>query len=87
MSDERVNTFDVLKAMSAENQDIRMAPLANISNLRKVKGGTLVTIGVEGDVVEAIGIEGRFVGGLILADKDQYRATEERLRREKAERS
>jgi hypothetical protein len=81
---ERVNTFDVMKAMSAENQDIRMAPLDNVSNLRKVKGGTLVTIGVEGDVVAAIGLEGRFVGGLILCNREQYRATEERLRSEQS---
>jgi hypothetical protein len=43
---ERVNTFDVLKAMSAENLDIRLAPLANVVKLHKVRGGTEVTIGV-----------------------------------------
>lgn len=66
------NAFDVMKAMSAANMDIRLAPLSNITHLQKTKHGTLITIGVEGDVVAAIGIEGRFVGGLILCDKEQY---------------
>jgi hypothetical protein len=85
MSDQRVSMFDILKTMSEENQDVRLAPLGNISYLRKVRAGTNITIGVAGDVVAAIGIHGRFVGGLILADKEQYRATEARLRRGQGE--
>ena len=67
-----MNNFDILKEMSNRNMDIRMAPLDNITNLQKTRAGTQVTIGVAGYVVAAIGIEGRFVGGLILADRKQF---------------
>lgn len=70
----KVNNFDVLKRMGEENLDVRLAPLDNITNLRKVNAGTQITIGVAGDLVAAIGIEGKFVGGLILADKKQFEA-------------
>lgn len=60
--------------MGKRNLDIRLAPLSNVTNLKKVRAGTQVTIGVEGDVVAAIGIEGKYVGGLILADKEQFNA-------------
>lgn len=73
------NTFDILKIMSEENKDIRFSHLNNVTKLHKDKHGTLITIGVAGDLVAAIGIHGRFVGGLILADKDQYREIEKRL--------
>lgn len=69
-----INHFDVLREMGKRNLDVRLAPLDNITNLKKVRAGTQVTIGVAGDVVAAIGIEGRFVGGLILADKTQFEA-------------
>lgn len=77
----KVTNFQVLDAMAAANKDIRLAPLGNIVNLRKVKAGTQVTIGVEGDLVAAIGIHGRFVGGLILADKAEFDATKAELER------
>jgi hypothetical protein len=74
-----VNNFDVMKAMSAENKDIRLAPLDNVTNLQKTKAGTLITIGAPGDLVAAIGVHRQFVGGLILADKIQFNETKERL--------
>lgn len=77
-----VNNFDVLKVMGERNLDIRLAPFANVTNLRKVRAGTQVTIGVEGDVVAAIGLQGRFVGGLILADKAQFEETKRELEAE-----
>lgn len=80
----KIGTFDVCKAMALENQDIRMVPLSNVTDLRKVKAGTNVTIGVQGDLVAAIGLEGRFVGGLLLADRAQFIATEARLKAEAA---
>jgi hypothetical protein len=73
-----VNNFDVMKAMGEQNKDIRLAPMANILRLQKVKAGTQITIGVEGDVVGAIA-NGRFVGGLILADKAQFDETKRQL--------
>ena len=74
-----MNNFDVLKVMGERNMDIRIAPLVNITNLRKVRAGTQVTIGVEGDVVLAIGIEQKFLGGLILADKTEFMAVKAEL--------
>lgn len=78
--EKKVNTFDVMKLMSERNLDIRLSNLNHITNLTRTKQGTLVTFGVPGDLVAAIGIHGRFVGGLILCDRDQYRAIEEELR-------
>jgi hypothetical protein len=52
--------------------DIQMAPLDQVRNLRKVKAGTDVTIGVAGDVVAAIGLEQKYIGGLLLANKEEY---------------
>jgi hypothetical protein len=49
-----VNNFDVLKRMSADGCDIRLASGNNILNMKKVKAGTQITIGVEGDVLNAI---------------------------------
>ncbi len=69
----RPNNFDVLKAMAAANGKIRLAPLSNITNMRKVKAGTQLTMGVEGDVLMQITL-GQLVGGLILADKDEFEA-------------
>ena len=72
------NHFIVLKVMAEESPDIRLAPLANIIRIQKTKAGTQVTIGVEGDLVSSIYL-GKFVGGLILADKEQFNATKARL--------
>jgi len=82
-----VNNFDVMKAMSAANKDIRLAPLSNVTKLQKTKAGTLITIGAEGDLVAAIGVEGRFVGGLILADKAQFDETKRALEEQQDGRS
>lgn len=73
-----VNNFDVLKRMGELNRKIQLAPLGNIVNVRKVKAGTQVTIGVGGDVVGSIAA-GDFVGGLILADKSEFEATRDEL--------
>jgi hypothetical protein len=70
----RVNNFDVLKEMGVRDMKVGLSPLDNIVNLKKVKQGTQVTIGVAGDLVAALGIEHKFVGGLILADKDEFNA-------------
>lgn len=76
----KINNFDVLKRMGETcGEKLQIAPLDNIINLRKVRGGTQVTIGVAGDVVAALGIEHRFVGGLILADKETFDALKARM--------
>lgn len=74
-----IGHFDICKAMALEGLDIRIAPMDNVLNLRKVKAGTQVTIGVEGDLVAAIGVENKFVGGLLLMDREQYFSVKKRL--------
>ena len=78
----KIGHFDICKAMAISGQDIRMSGLENVINLRKVKAGTQVTIGVYGDLVEAIGIENKFVGGLLLIDRQQYFAMKKALEKE-----
>ena len=76
-----VNNFDVLKEMSVRDMKVGLSPLDNIVNLKKVKHGTQVTIGVAGDLVAALGIEHKFVGGLILADKDEFNALKSEMQK------
>ena len=49
-----INNFDVMKRMSDEDQDIRLAGLGNIISMKKVKAGTQITLGVQGDVLVTI---------------------------------
>jgi hypothetical protein len=74
-----VNNFEVLKEMGTRDMKIGLSPLDNIVNLKKVKHGTEVTIGVAGNLVAALGIEHKFVGGLILADKEEFNAVKSDL--------
>jgi hypothetical protein len=74
-----VSHFEICKAMADADLGIQIAPLENITDLRKVRAGTKVTIGVPGDVVAAIGIERRYVGGLLLIDREQYAATKKKM--------
>ena len=82
-----VNNFDVLKEMGKRKLDIQLAPLDNISRLRKTKLGTQVTIGVAGDLVGAIGMEGKYVGGLILANKAEFNAVKAEMAKASESRS
>ena len=51
MSDKQVSNFDVIKAMCEENQDIRFAPMDNISKINfYAKKGTEITIGFPGNL-------------------------------------
>jgi hypothetical protein len=77
----KVGHFDICKEMAARGMDIRMSLLENITDLRYSKRtkGTTVTIGVDGNLVAAIGLERKFVGGLLLCDKEQYFALEKEL--------
>lgn len=69
----RPDNFDVLREMSARGGNIQIAPLNNILRMQKVKLGTQITIGVGGDVLTGITM-GKFVGGLLLADRDEFTA-------------
>jgi hypothetical protein len=77
-----VSHFDICKEMCRRNLDIRLSTLDNVTNLsysNRTKG-TTVSIGVDGNIVAALGIEQKFVGGLLLCDKVQYLALAEELK-------
>lgn len=69
----KVNNFDVLKTMCERNMKCQLAPLGNLVGAKVVKAGTQVTIGVGGNVVTGLTL-GKYVGGLILADKAEFDA-------------
>jgi hypothetical protein len=81
---EKVGHFDICREMARRNMDIRMSLLENVTDLTystKTKG-TRVTIGIHGNLVAEIGLERKFIGGLLLCDKKQYLALAEELNRE-----
>jgi hypothetical protein len=80
---KRIGHFDILKRMSEKSRDIRMSPIANITNLQVVHKGrdTKITIGFGGNVLTGI-CNGDLIGGLILTDKKQYFETKAELERE-----
>jgi hypothetical protein len=77
-----INNFDVLKRMSADNRDIRMAP-SNLLRANYTKAGTQVTMGVEGNVVGGL-LNGNLVACLLLWDREQFNATKAQLEQESA---
>lgn len=76
-----INNFDVLKRMGESNRNIRLAPLSNIVRVKYTKKGTEITIGVSGNVVMDVAT-GNFVGGLILADKEEFDKTKAEMEAE-----
>jgi hypothetical protein len=75
---KKVGNFDVLKVMCERNMDVRLSTLDNVKSARKVKGGTLLSIGVSGVIVTGITF-GKFVGGLLIADREQFNAVKSEL--------
>lgn len=68
----KVNNFDVFRRMSDENnQAMQLATLNNITDMRKVKAGTKITIGFAGNVIAGL-MNGKYVGGLILCDRAEF---------------
>ena len=77
-----INNFDVMKRMSDEDQDIRLAGLGNIISMKKVKAGTQITLGVQGDVLNQIAT-GVFGGCFLLYDWKQFQETRAKMEAEK----
>lgn len=77
-----VGHFDICKEMAKRGMDIRMSLLENLRSLTYSKRtqGTTVSISIDGNLVAAIGIEQKFIGGLLLCDRQQYLALAEELR-------
>jgi hypothetical protein len=83
MSEAKISSFDVLKRMSVENLDIRLATSENLRNMNVVHKGkdTDMTIGVPGNVIGAImGNELHFC--LLIWNKEQYWATKAKIEEE-----
>jgi hypothetical protein len=64
-----VNNFDVLKRMCAENKDIRLG--SDVLEMKKVKAGTQIKMGVGGDVITPI-FTGEMHACLIIYNKAQF---------------
>ena len=73
-----VNSFDVLKRMSAENMDIRLAPSKNVIRMQKVNAGTQITIGVEGDVISGI-LNNELNACLLIFSMKQFDETKKKM--------
>lgn len=76
----KLNSFDVFAEMVRRGDNrLQAAPLSNISTLRRTKRGTLLTMGVGGDHLQAFA-EGRYCGGLILCDAKAHDDVDRELR-------
>jgi hypothetical protein len=73
MSETKISSFDVLKRMSEDDLDIRLAASDNLRRMNLVHKGkdTDITIGVAGNVI-----------GAIARNKEQYRATKAKIEKE-----
>jgi hypothetical protein len=80
---KEVSNFDVLKKMSADNLDIRLATSENLLKMDKVKAGTQLTFGVSGDVLGGI-YSNQLHCCLLIWDKKQFDATRAAMRKELA---
>ena len=72
--------FEICREMARRGLDIRMSLLENVTRLSYSKRtkGTTVSIGVDGNVVGDI-FHNKFVGGLLLCNKEQYFAIAKEL--------
>lgn len=84
MAQSRVSSFDILKRMSEDNLDIRLATSENIRNMNAVHKGkdTDITIGVSGNVIGAI-LNNELHVCLLIWNKEQYRATKAKIEQER----
>ena len=67
-----VGAFEVFARMAeTDDKALKLAPLANILNMKVVKAGTQVTIGVSGDMLARI-MNNEFCGGLLLCENKRF---------------
>ena len=71
-----VGNFDILKKMGDSGMDIKLAPLSNIVELKKLGKNGEVTIGVDHNTIVALLSGKEYVGGLLLADKAEFESVE-----------
>ncbi len=73
-----VSNFDVLKRMSTDNLDIRLATSENLLRMNKVKAGTQLTFGVSGDVLGGL-YSNQLHCCLLIWDKQQFAETKKKM--------
>ena len=67
-----VGNFSIfMRMIERDDKALKLAPLSNIIGAQASKRGTVVTIGVEGNVVTQI-CRDEFVGGLLLCDRKRF---------------
>jgi hypothetical protein len=83
MSETKISSFDVLKRMSEDDLDIRLAASDNLRSMNLVHKGkdTDITIGVAGNVIGAIATNELHIC-LLIWNKEQYRATKAKIEKE-----
>lgn len=67
--------WDIITAMAnadPNGETVTLSPLENLIRVKKDRLGTAVTIGVAGNLVNALGIENKYVGGLLLIDREAF---------------
>ena len=76
---EKIGSFDVLKFMSENKEDIRLAPLSNIIAADKKGDKHTFTIGVDAKMFNDWMAGQKFFGGLIFADQKRFLEIQEAL--------
>ena len=67
----KVSNFDVLKVMSERNLKIKLSPLSNVVSAKANTHGGIIEIGVDSESAMDL-LASNSVGGLIIADKEQF---------------
>lgn len=81
MSEKKISSFAVFDAMcDANSPALRVAPISNIVNMKKVKAGCQITFGCESDVMDQIWGQKAF-GGFIIADKEEFQKFKDEVER------
>ena len=84
MTKDKISSFDVLKRMSEDNLDIRLATSENLRGMNAVHKGkdTDITIGVAGNVIGAV-MNNELHLCLLIWNKGQYQATKANIEKER----
>lgn len=72
------NFVEVFHELMRLDRDVLLAPMGCVSKIERTKKGGRVTINVAPDMIEGL-LALRYAGGLIVADKDEFRAAELKL--------
>lgn len=84
MSEIKISSFDILKRMSEDNLDIRLATSDNLRNMNAVHKGkdTDITIGVSGNVIGAV-MNNELHLCLLIWNKKQFQETKDKIGKER----